>query len=244
VSYKKVKTNQRIRGQIMNGIRFVLVSLLVLSVGVILVHAQDPEPESPPKLVETHSISFNDAYGAYIEEYEEGSRDVGQYRSGMTPWMDLLVLFPDGNWYGPERNPSDGIVALPLPEDFWWEVTEAFGVTPNGEVWWQGLGPEGLGPEGHATLHGPESALALMTTQGFSSTEGEAAPHSIEVTAVYSFPFRIAIDGLFEVAPTPGPPGPSPTFDPNKPEIGPVNPPEVIVKPTSHKVTPPPSQKP
>ena len=206
----------------MNGLRFALVSLLVLSVGAIVVQAQDPEPELPPKLVVQHSISFNDSYGAYLEEYQEGSRDVGQYRSGMTPWMDLLVLFPDGNWYGPERNPSDGIVALPLPEDFWWEVTDQFGIAPNGEVWWVGLGPEGL-----ATLYGPESALTLMTTQGFSSADGVAAPQSLEATAVYSVPFRIAIDGLSEILPTPGP------FDPNplepKPPGGPSFPPDPII---------------
>jgi hypothetical protein len=216
----------------MTGLRLVLVSLLVVSllvvsVGVIVVQAQDPEPEMPPKLVELHNISFNDSYGAYLEEYEEAWRDVGQYRSGMTPWMDLLVLLPDGNWYGPERNPSDGIEALPLPADFWWEVTEAFGATPTGEVWWQGLGPEG-----NATLYGPETALALMATQGFTSSEVVAAPQGLEVTVVYSFPFRIAIDGLFEIAP--GPPGPPPPFDPNKPEI----------KPGGIEVLPPPYEPP
>ena len=56
---------------------------------------------------------------------------------------------------------------------------------------------------------------------GGAQTEGAAAPPSLEVTAVYSFPFRITMDGLFEIAPTPGPPGPTPTFDPNKPQLEP-----------------------
>ena len=91
-------------------------------------------PELPPNLVEQHSISFNDASSAYREEYEGGLRDVGLYQSGMTPWMDLIVLFPDGKWHGPERNHTDEIEALPLPKDYWWELTDEFGGTPNGEV--------------------------------------------------------------------------------------------------------------
>jgi hypothetical protein len=221
----------------MNGLRLMLVSLLVLSVGVTAVQAEEPEPELPPKLVEQHYISFNDASGAYREEYEEGLRDVGLYQSGMTPWMDLLVPFPDGNWYGPERNPSDGIEALPLPEDFWWEVTEAFGVTPNGEVWWMGQGTEGV-----ATLHGPESALALMVTDAISSTAWSGSLPSLEVTAVYSFPFRIEIGAPSPPAtpmapyPTAPPPGPGVELVPWEPVV--------VVKTPYVKVTPPPAQKP
>ena len=219
----------------MNGLRLVLVSLLVLSVGVIAVQAQDPEPELPPKLVE-HSISFNDASSAYREEYEGGLRDVGLYQSGMTPWMDLIVLFPDGIWRGPERNPTDGIVAAPLHEDFWWEVTEEFGVTPNGEVWWVGPGTEGV-----ATLYGPESALIITGTLPISITEGVAVQQSLEVTVVYSFPFRIEIWEPDAVAPTPGPPSPP---GPSNVELVPWSPGGVVVKPPSGKVTPPPYSKP
>lgn len=218
----------------MNGLRLALVSILVLSSGAAVVQAQEPEPELPPRVLEQHHISFNDAFGTYREEYGEGWRDVGQYRAGMTPWMDLIVLFPDGNWYGPERNPGDGIEAQPLPEDFWWEVTEDFGVTPNGEMWWKGLGPEGL-----ATLHGPEAALHFTATDTISTAEWSRALPSLEVTTVYSLPFRIEIGEQDE------PMVPDPTSPPSGPgvEIVPLTP-VVVVKTPYVKVTPPPAEKP
>jgi hypothetical protein len=219
----------------MKGLRLVLLALLVLSMGIAVVLAEEPEAQSPPKLLEEHSISFNDATGAYREEYEGGLRDVGQYQPGMTPWMDLLVLFPDGNWYGPERNSTDSIVAVPLPEVFQWEVTEQFGVTPNGEVWWVGPGTEGL-----ATLYGPESALPITLTHPITGTAGGAIPTSLEVTAVYSFPFRIQIGEPAAPAtpdPTVVPPGPGGV------QVVPLTP-MIVVKTPYVKVTPPPAQKP
>jgi hypothetical protein len=60
---------------------------------------------------------------------------VGVYERGAFPWLDLLVQL-SGTWYGPEREPDDGIQALPLPEHYRWEADGGFGTLPNGEAWW------------------------------------------------------------------------------------------------------------
>jgi hypothetical protein len=67
---------------------------------------------------------------------------IGVYERGAFPWLDLLVQL-GGTWYGPEREPDDGIQALPLPEGFRWEVEGGFGTLPNGEAWWAESGTSG-----------------------------------------------------------------------------------------------------
>jgi hypothetical protein len=82
---------------------------------------------------------------------------MGRYKSGIEPWIDLLVRLGD-NWYGPERQ-EDDINALPLPDGYRWETEGSFSSLPTGEVWWTGSGVEGnarlIGPDGNElyTLH-------------------------------------------------------------------------------------------
>ncbi len=66
----------------------------------------------------------------------------GQYEPGVIPWLDLLVRSGD-NWYGPEREPDDGLEALPLPAGYRWEVGDGFSSLPNGEAWWIGPATDG-----------------------------------------------------------------------------------------------------
>jgi hypothetical protein len=60
---------------------------------------------------------------------------IGIYERDAFPWLDLLVKL-EGTWYGPEREPDDGIHAVPLPEGFHWEAEGGFGTLPHGEAWW------------------------------------------------------------------------------------------------------------
>ena len=76
--------------------------------------------------------------------------NVGKYKSGVEPWIDLLVRMGD-NWYGPERQVDD-IEASPLPEGYRWETEGSFSSMPNGEAWWTAPGVRGkailIGPDG------------------------------------------------------------------------------------------------
>lgn len=74
-----------------------------------------------------------DARVVYHNGFDQGG--VGVYEPGALPWLDLLVQL-GGTWYGPEREPNDGIEAEPLPEGYRWEATGGFGALPNGEAWW------------------------------------------------------------------------------------------------------------
>jgi hypothetical protein len=80
---------------------------------------------------------------------------MGKYERGAFPWLDLLVRLGE-TWYGPEREPDDGIVAQPLPDEYRWEGDGGFGVLPNGEAWWTESATEGV-----ARLIGPSGELVL-----------------------------------------------------------------------------------
>ena len=85
--------------------------------------------------------------------YHDGEvlNEVGRYKSGVQPWIDLLVRVGD-TWYGPERL-EDDIDAIPLPDGYRWEVEGGFASFPNGEAWWTAPGVEGkarlIGPDGN-----------------------------------------------------------------------------------------------
>jgi serine/threonine protein kinase len=76
--------------------------------------------------------------------YHDGTEQdgVGFYEAGVVPWLDLLVRIGD-TWYGPERQPDDGINALPLPAGYTWQAQGGFDTLPNGEAWWTGSANEG-----------------------------------------------------------------------------------------------------
>ncbi len=76
--------------------------------------------------------------------YHDGTEQdgVGFYEAGAVPWLDLLVRSGD-TWYGPERQPDDGINALPLPAGYAWRAHGGFDTLPNGEAWWTGPANEG-----------------------------------------------------------------------------------------------------
>jgi len=97
-----------------------------------------------------------DARVVYHNGFSEGT--VGIYEAGAMPWLDLLVQL-DGTWYGPERQPDDGIDASPLPEGYQWQASGSFGTLPNGEAWWTESGTEGvvrlIGPGGTVKLELP-----------------------------------------------------------------------------------------
>ena len=83
---------------------------------------------------------------------------VGVYEPGAFPWLDLLVQL-GGTWYGPERQPDDGIEAMPLPEGCHWVASGGFGTLPNGEAWWAESGTSGtaslIGPNGEVMVEVP-----------------------------------------------------------------------------------------
>ena len=97
-----------------------------------------------------------DARVVFHNGFSQGT--VGVYEPGAMPWMDLLVQM-DGTWYGPERQPDDGIDASPLPEGYQWQASGSFGTLPNGEAWWTESGTEGvvrlIGPGGTVRLELP-----------------------------------------------------------------------------------------
>jgi hypothetical protein len=68
--------------------------------------------------------------------------------------MDLLVQM-GGTWYGPERQ-EDDISVAPLPEGYYWTVTNSFATMLNGEAWWTGPGVSG-----EATLIGPDGSVVV-----------------------------------------------------------------------------------
>ena len=94
-----------------------------------------------------------DARIVYHNGFSEGT--VGIYQPGAMPWLDLLVQL-GGTWYGPEREPDDGISASPLPEGYQWQTSGSFGALPNGEAWWNESGTAGV-----ARLIGPGGAVIL-----------------------------------------------------------------------------------
>lgn len=87
------------------------------------------------------SLEVTDARVVFHDGFSEGS--VGTYEPGTFPWLDLLVQM-GGGWYGPEREPDDGIDARPLPEGYRWEASGGFRSLPNGEAWWTESGTEGM----------------------------------------------------------------------------------------------------
>jgi hypothetical protein len=97
-----------------------------------------------------------DARVVYHDGFSQGS--VGFYEPGAFPWLDLLVQL-DGVWYGPERQPGDGIEASPLPEAYRWEATGSFQALANGEAWWTESGTKGtarlVGPGGTVMVELP-----------------------------------------------------------------------------------------
>jgi hypothetical protein len=112
-----------------------------------------PPPPAPPTSTPTVTpVPLMQASEAKViyhgAEVVEG---IGRYRSGVEPWMDLLVRLEDGQWYGPERQ-EDDIEALPLPDGYGWEAAGNFSTLPDGEAWWTGPGLVGearlIGPDG------------------------------------------------------------------------------------------------
>jgi hypothetical protein len=108
--------------------------------------------------------------------YHDGHNQagVGIYDGGVLPWMDLLVRLGE-DWYGPEREPDDGINALPLPPRYRWEAEGGFGILPNGEAWWTKLATEGtarlIEPTGKVILE-----LPLRVIFRGSGEKGEKEP--------------------------------------------------------------------
>ena len=102
------------------------------------------------------------------------------YERGTLPWLDLLVQL-GGTWYGPEREPADGIDAVPLPEAYHWETEGAFACLRNGEAWWAESGTEGI-----ARLIGPDGTLLvsvpLRVTFRDSDVSGDAPKTSVPPT--------------------------------------------------------------
>jgi len=102
------------------------------------------------------SLEVTDVRVVFHDGFSEGT--VGTYEPGTSPWLDLLVQM-GGGWYGPEREPDDGIEAMPLPEGYRWEASGGFGSLPNGEAWWTESGTEGMvrlfGPAGTVVVELP-----------------------------------------------------------------------------------------
>jgi hypothetical protein len=110
----------------------------------------------------------------YHNGFDQGG--VGVYQLGAFPWLDLLVqLGGDApTWYGPEREPDDGIEAVPLPASYHWEAAGGFGVLPNGEAWWAESGMVGT-----ARLIGPGGAVLVeVPLQIAFRSEGGKDPES------------------------------------------------------------------
>jgi hypothetical protein len=112
-----------------------------------------PPPTAPPTstLTVTPVPLMQASEARVIYHGAEVVEGKGRYRSGVEPWMDLLVRLEDGQWYGPERQ-EDDIEALPLPDGYGWETGGNFSSLPNGEAWWTGPGLVGearlIGPDG------------------------------------------------------------------------------------------------
>jgi hypothetical protein len=97
---------------------------------------------------------------------------IGVYEEGAFPWLDLLVQL-GGAWYGPEREPGDGIQAAPLPDGYRWQTAGSFGSLPNGEAWWAESNTEGIarliGPTGTILVELP---LRIMFKSSGSDDDG------------------------------------------------------------------------
>ena len=124
--------------------------------------AADPVKTSTPRPTTTgnsppSSSQPSSQVSATTVVYHSGENQdgVGVYVRGILPWMDLLVRMGD-TWYGPEREPNDGINAQPLPDGYAWECTGGFGCHPNGEAWWAETSDEGT-----AKLTGPSGAVLV-----------------------------------------------------------------------------------
>ena len=118
-----------------------------------------PASSTPAPATRTPSatpVLVTDARVVYHNGFDQGG--VGVYEPGALPWLDLLVQL-GGTWYGPEREPNDGIEAKPLPEGYRWEATGGFGTLPNGEAWWTKSDTVGtarlLGPGGGVVVEVP-----------------------------------------------------------------------------------------
>jgi hypothetical protein len=115
-----------------------------------------------------------DARIVFHNGFSEGT--MGIYEPGSFPWLDLLVQM-GGTWYGPERQPDDGIQAKPLPEGYRWEASGGFGTHPNGEAWWTESGTDGLGrllsPDGTVLLELP---LQIVFRSGGGGSDSGGGP--------------------------------------------------------------------
>jgi hypothetical protein len=114
------------------------------------VSSATPEPETsdePLPVVTDFRVVYHDGFTQGL---------VGVYEPGSFPWLDLLVQL-GGTWYGPERQPDDGIEASPLPEGYHWVASGGFGALPNGEAWWSESGTSGT-----ATLIGPNGEVVVQ----------------------------------------------------------------------------------
>ena len=123
----------------------------VQAAGLLMISPSSSQPGYPT--APQAGIDFHDATNIYQAPAAYGAVNVGVYNPGVTPWMDLLVQM-NGQWYGPNRDPSYNLTPQPLPPEYPWQVTQGFGALPNGEAWW--TGPE---TSATATLYGPNGAV-------------------------------------------------------------------------------------
>jgi hypothetical protein len=101
---------------------------------------QAPTATFTPRPPTATPLRATDARVIHHNGFSQGG--IGVHERGAFPWLDLLVRL-GGTWYGPEREPDDGIHAVPSPERLRWEAGGDFGTLPNGEAWWTESGTVG-----------------------------------------------------------------------------------------------------
>jgi hypothetical protein len=141
----------------MKGLSLLVLSLFLVTLTIGPASAAplflDNQMNFPP--VPDSGIVFHDSVSSHQDAAPEGRVDTGDYRENAVPWIDLLVNM-NGAWWGPNRQPNDGLNPQPLPPGYRWQVTDGFGALPDGEVWW--IGPNN---EAWAILYNPNNQEVL-----------------------------------------------------------------------------------
>lgn len=173
----------------MKTLNWLLVSAFVLALSAVPALASpnftviNPTQSDGNANTSASSVVFHDSFSTHRDVLPDRVVSVGEYQSGVTPWFDLLVQLPDGTWLGPERNLDDSINAQSLPEGFRWQVTEGFGVLPNGEAWWTGPGTEAWATlwdaQGNEVVKFP-FRIQIHTPTSDSSTSGNGGGSGID----------------------------------------------------------------